>query len=452
MKNVGFVFSLFLCLSAGCSTVGKIENVPISNQKQITVTDESLFTAARNLDSDGITLLLAFSGGGTRASALSYGVMEELRDTQVVINGKTMRLLDEIDLISAVSGGSFTAAYYGLFRERLFSDYKEQMLTRSLSSQIIHTVLNPLRWLSASGRTDYAVDIYADAGFENKTMGDMLSNGPPLVAINATDLSQGSRFTFLQDYFNLLCSDLSNFPVARAVAASSAVPVLFNPVVVKNYADCNPSELNSYLLPRTFSGPLSLQDAARSALSYGNKQERPFVHLVDGGISDNLGLRMMLDTVEFAGGMKNYLDLAHQGQPYAPARHFVIIVVNASVKADTDIDKASTPPSITQTLNAVTDAQLHLYNNETLQLAQSLLHQWESDMGTAERAVSSHLIVVELKTVEPALLRNRLNLIPTTLGLPEAEVDLLIETGRNLLRENEEFRKLLQSLSEGFKL
>lgn len=276
MKNTGFIYPFYFCLLAGCSTVGKIENAPISNQKLITVTDESLFTAARNLDSDGITLLLAFSGGGTRASALSYGVMEELRDTQVVINGKPMRLLDEIDLISAVSGGSFTAAYYGLFRERLFSDYKDQMLTRTLSSQIIHTVLNPLRWLSASGRTDYAVDIYADAGFENKTLGDMLSNGPPLVAINATDLSQRSRFTFLQDYFNLLCSDLSTFPVARAVAASSAVPVLFDPIVVKNYSDCAPADLNNYLLPRTLSGPLSLQDSARAALSYSNKQERPF--------------------------------------------------------------------------------------------------------------------------------------------------------------------------------
>ena len=48
----------------------------------------------------------------------------------------------------------------------------------------------------------------------------------------------GVRFSFVQEYFNLLCSDLSSFPVARAVTASSAVPVLFNPVVVENYRAC----------------------------------------------------------------------------------------------------------------------------------------------------------------------------------------------------------------------
>ena len=171
------------------------------------------------------------------------------------------------------------------------------------------------------------------------------------------------------------------------------------------------------------------------------------MHLVDGGISDNLGLRMLLDTVEFAGGMKEYLDMAHQGENYLPSKQFVIIVVNASVKADSDIDHYSSPPTITQTINAVTDAQLHLYNNETLELAQSLLDEWTVEMSTDDRPVHAHLIVVELKSVKPDSLSSRLNLIPTTLGLPEEEVDLLIETGRRLLRQNEEYQLLLKQLS-----
>jgi NTE family protein len=60
-------------------------------------------------------LILAFSGGGTRAAAFAYGVLEELAATPVVLGGRPRRLLDEVDLISAVSGGSFTAAYYGLY-------------------------------------------------------------------------------------------------------------------------------------------------------------------------------------------------------------------------------------------------------------------------------------------------------------------------------------------------
>jgi hypothetical protein len=63
--------------------------------------------------------------------------------------------------------------------------------------------------------------------------------GAPLVLINTSDLGHGVRFTFVQEYFNLLCSNLSTFPLARAVTASSAVPVVFDPVVVENYSGCS---------------------------------------------------------------------------------------------------------------------------------------------------------------------------------------------------------------------
>ena len=66
----------------------------------------------------------------------------------------------------------------------------------------------------------------------------MNRKGGPLIVINASDLGHGVRFSFVQEYFNLLCSDISTYPVARAVTASSAVPILFNPIVVKNYTDC----------------------------------------------------------------------------------------------------------------------------------------------------------------------------------------------------------------------
>jgi NTE family protein len=79
-------------------------------------------------------LLVSFSGGGTRASALAYGVLQELRDTQVGVGGERERLLDEIDVISSVSGGSFTSAYYGLYGDRIFEDFEERFLRRNVQS------------------------------------------------------------------------------------------------------------------------------------------------------------------------------------------------------------------------------------------------------------------------------------------------------------------------------
>jgi len=83
-------------------------------------------------NSENLILYLTFSGGGTRAAALSYGVLEELRKTEVVIDGKKRRLLDEIDGISSVSGGSFTAGYYGLFGDRIFEDFETKFLKKNI--------------------------------------------------------------------------------------------------------------------------------------------------------------------------------------------------------------------------------------------------------------------------------------------------------------------------------
>ena len=79
------------------------------------------FENVASTNSDDLLLMLAFSGGGTRAAALSYGVLEELRKTPVGPPGNEHRLLDDVGLISSVSGGSFTAAYYALWGDRIFT-------------------------------------------------------------------------------------------------------------------------------------------------------------------------------------------------------------------------------------------------------------------------------------------------------------------------------------------
>jgi len=181
----------------------------------------------------------AFSGGGTRAAALSYGVLKELRDTIVPIDGRSVRLLDEVDTITSVSGGSFTAAYDGLNGDKIFTDFERVFLRRDINQSLIDIVLNPLGWFSGIGRTERAIQFCDEHIFNHATFADMAKPNRPFIFINASDLGYGVRFSFIQEYFNPLCSDLSTYPVARAVAASSAVPVLFNPVVVENYAGCD---------------------------------------------------------------------------------------------------------------------------------------------------------------------------------------------------------------------
>jgi len=100
-----FVIIIWLVVATGCA------HYPV-NQPLKQVDPQSGYRAKYTGtpgNSENLLLYLTFSGGGTRAAAFSSGVLEELRKTEVVIDGKKRRLLDEVDGISSVSGGSFTA-------------------------------------------------------------------------------------------------------------------------------------------------------------------------------------------------------------------------------------------------------------------------------------------------------------------------------------------------------
>src|SRR2546430_14540126 len=180
----------------------------------------------------------AFSGGDTRAAALDYDVLEDLTRTGVGPPSQQHRLLDEVDLIPPVSGGSYAAAYYALWGDRIFSDFEPQFLKKRVQNALRLRILAPwntVRLFSPTfNRSDLAAEYSDQLLFKGATFGDLAARpGAPFLIINATDLTSGARFEFTQDQFDFLQSDLSHFPIARAVAASSAFPVLLSPVVSK---------------------------------------------------------------------------------------------------------------------------------------------------------------------------------------------------------------------------
>ena len=224
-------------LLAGCATYGRIENRPLA-VATAAASGYGMRPQALGADRpDRITLVHSFSGGGARAAALAYGVLLELRATMLPGGG---RLLDEVDAISAVSGGSFTAAYYGLRGEAAFHEFEPRFLRRDIEGDVLQRILNPLRWFTSEGRSTAAALQYDAQLFHGATFADLQRADGPLIIINATDLESGTRFAFLQESFDLLCSDLLRYPLASAVAASSAVPVVFEPMVLENHAGCTP--------------------------------------------------------------------------------------------------------------------------------------------------------------------------------------------------------------------
>ena len=250
--------------------------------------------------SGDLFLLLSFSGGGTRAAAFSYGLLEALKETEVTIDGRRAPLLDQVDAISGVSGGSFTAAYYGLFKERIFEDFQDKFLKKDIEGALASQVFfNPYNWVRLSSaffsRSDLAAEYYHEHVFAGATFADMMRHKGPMVFINGTDIVLGTRMAFTQDAFDILCSDLTDFPVARACAASSAVPIVLTPIILKNYAgSCGyrmPPLLELAMQQRSL--PSRQFDLANNIVPYLDRDKIPYLQIVDGGVADNLGLRVL---------------------------------------------------------------------------------------------------------------------------------------------------------------
>jgi len=440
MQQVAFLTVLALLLG-GCASYGVVENAagPVDKKQQ----SYSIGSFQERWRTDENSVMLAFSGGGTRAAALSYGVLKELRDTSVPGSTGTRRLLDEVHSISSVSGGSFTAAYYGLYGDRIFEDYEDAFLRQNVQGALIRRLLNPFSWFSSTGRTEMAVNYYEKTVFEEATFADMLRPERPMIVINASDLGQGVRFSFIQDYFDLLCSDLSTFPVARAVTASSAVPVLFNPVVLQNHADCG-TEGAAFLKAarnRVADAP-ELTLTVDGLESYFDRDQRQYIHFVDGGITDNLGLRGLYEIVEISGGMAEF-SKKYQRQP---PRRLVLISVNAATDPARNLDLTTEQPSVAEVVSAMSDVQLHRYNVDTIALMKASLKRWAQELSTPERPVESYFILLDFHGIQESQQRLFLNQTPTSFSLTDEQVDGLIAAGGKLLREHPEFRRLVADM------
>ncbi len=432
---------ILLAFVSGCASYGIVRNKP-GNDADIAI-PYSLKTWANSKKAEDMIFILAFSGGGTRAAAMAYGVLQELRDTAVIIDGQQKRLLDSVTHISSVSGGSFTAAYYGLYGDKTFVTFESEFLRKDVESHLTKSLFRPIHWFTSKGRTERSIDYYNEILFHDATFANMIQPGRPMIIINASDLAYGVRFSFIQDYFNFLCSDLNSFPVARAVAASSAVPVVFNPVVIKNYEGCNGIQLNPYTIKLAKQNE-EFSQILKGFQSYTDKENRKYIHFVDGGITDNMGLRAITDVLTISGGPSAMISKMQRKIP----RRIVFLSVNASTQHNSDMDKTTKQPSMLAAMNAMTDVQLHRYNTATIDKVKEDLDAWSAQMSTPEYPINTYFIQVSFDETPQPQLKLFLNKIPTSFSLTDEQVDTLISSARSLLSADPDFQQLLSDLAK----
>lgn len=464
LRSLPLLLLASLAFLSGCAS--RPVNPPIARTDPTT---GYRFEVRHSKDSDKLNLvILAFSGGGTRAAAFSYGVLETLRTIEIQgPKGKRRRLLDEVDVITGVSGGSFTALAYGLYGEKLFDDYEQRFLKRNVQGEIIARTFNPANWASLGsttwGRSELAAQLYDEILFNNATFGDLDRGKGPLILASATDISTGSRFVFSQRIFDVICSDLNAVPLSRAAAASSAVPVVLSPVTMNNYGgSCNrttPPWVAMFI--QNDNPPRPAARAIRSLKAeeaLGDGVRRPFLHLVDGGVADNVGMRAVLDSMEvlealYEARMPNALD---------SVRRIIVFVVNSLSSPPTQWDESERPPGTVDILLKSAGTPIDAFSFEAVELLRDTAAKWQAArflrnsaaMATnKDPAVAAALRIpnVEIYAIDVsfAALKDKaelayLNAQPTTFVLPAEAVDRLRAAAGTIIMESPEFKRLLR--------
>lgn len=402
----------------------------------------------------GLVLGVALSGGGARAAAFGLGVMEGLRDTPIVLRGTATDVMSEASLISGVSGGSILAAHYALHGDATLERFADDYLDADLQGHLKGQLLNPaaLHRLSSPryGRT-HLLEARLHRLYGGATLGDVAKRpGAPELLITATDLRNGMPFEFSPEQLSLICTDWRTVPLSFAVASSAAVPLLLTPMRLANHAascEATPAPAGNGQSGMDF----RVRMLAQQARQYRNPDRYPNLHLVDGGLSDNLGLRALLDRMIATGELSDSFISAPDGSIDTLA----LIVVNAERDSEAGIEAKEDVPGIGDVLDTLVFGAGSRETNVTLGILADDVRRWRAEL-EAERGrpgspftadAELHVVTLALREIPDRRLRSKALRMATSFTLPADEVTLLRRAGRDVLESDPDFRRLRARLS-----
>ena len=447
----------------GCASVyNQPLNTPSVNPFGGLVGTAEAGEAKRGRSVDGETFIgLAFSGGGTRAAAFAYGVLDRMAQMQA---GREGPLLDHVGVVTGVSGGSIMAAYFGLKGRAALTDFRARYLTQDLMSQLDTRLSlgNISRALGGGVNTDNKMRDWFNAQlFHGATFGNLLERRP-ITVINATNIYSRTPFLFLPQTFAAACSDITSYEVAAAVAASSAVPGAFAPVVIESFPERCDTPLPSWIT-RAAANPVAspLLRAYAKGLSEIRGGQVKYVKLFDGGLVDNFGL--------------SGITIMREGQttPYGPMtqeeavniRRFMFLVVDAGQGPQGNWSTTLEGPSGKDLFGAVVDVLVDANSQSSYSAFEATLKNWRESIVTWRCG---------LKAADLARLRHRsgpwncrdltfsiarvsfdqlgaerakaLNAVPTSFTLPVETVDALAQAGGDALESHPTFRAFMRAM------
>lgn len=287
VKNLTKIGCLIIIsiIHTGCSTFAAT-NKPLP--KEPSPFNKAQFKIEQDRgDKQKSLVILALSGGGSRAAVLSSNVMLEL---EKVFSSDDLNILEEVDVISSVSGGSLPAAYYAISQDS-GSEVCETCSGRYWDANTVNDLMrknyvlkwfgnwfwpdNIVKyWFTAYDRSDIMAQTFADNLYDKGYLGfdltfaDINPKRPNLIINSTNGTTNSAADSTVEKFSNVLSftsddfikhtgSDIYQYEISRAVMASASFPAVFNFMTLQDY---------------------------RSA------QDERYVHVFDGGNADNLGL------------------------------------------------------------------------------------------------------------------------------------------------------------------
>lgn len=416
---------------------------------------------------DKSAVIMSFSGGGTRAAALADGALRALATTEVPGLAGRVPLASQIDVISSVSGGSVTAASFALTGVDGLNDFEQNFLYSNVMDALITRALtNPLQLFYP--RIDILADYLDQDVFAHRTYGDLIAvEGPgrsrrPYVILNAADMASGSVFSFTQDQFDLICSDLAALSLADAVSASAAFPVALSALTIRNRAPCNPQRVapqiagTGWKLENGWPEPLRIindravetdfgvsypaaENLARFrrgtvSLTYLNRDNtKDYIQLLDGGIADNLGLTMPLTLLTSPSESPSFRNWVNTGK----VDKLLFVVVNARSQADNNFGSRPRPPGLVDTLLAAIGTPIDATSFQLLGQLDRLID---------DRFKPKSLVLVDFDLIADPGCRAYFHNMATSWALPHKQVEDLIAMGEAMVLQSPRYRQFIAAL------
>lgn len=418
-------------------------------------------------DDGALVVGLSFSGGGTRAAAFAHGVLLELDAAVIDEVPRERSVTDSVHMVAGTSGGAVAAAYFGLRGPERFHDFRERFLVQDVEASMNTSLISPANlmrgWTGGANDRSSVADWLDGNLYDGATFAAFDYPDAPTVWLTASDVFNGVPFLFTHDTFAALCSDLDQLRIADAVAASAAVPVVFAPLDISaDSPDCGyrrPEWLERALSTR--STAIRLNAHARALDSYRRDDRLTTLRLLDGGLTDNIGV------TGFA------LERASADTPYGPLteeqavrlQRLLFIVTDAGSQTMPEWGRRAQRPRLPELLSAVTRTTISSSVRKGFDALVLATEQWQEDIirfrcslsQSRVRALRGSLegwncrdvrIAVELLSFRDfdTATQDALSSIPTRLTLPQDQVDQLIAAGRRAVRENVEIRETIAAI------